>query len=128
MSTMEQDLWPKDIEDVDVIAPVAIMKRQASRLANHTRRLVTADVVSTGSADRFDHMFYVRARTLRYENLLFTVTHSVEMYPLTVLFDGLPQGKGVAETEEQFVTVLATVLQHPDTQRLIKTLMAQIEV
>jgi len=127
MSTIERDLWPADIDDFDVVAPVTILKDQAARLRDHTRRLITAGVVSTGSADHFNHGFYIRARALRYEHLLFTVTHGIELYPLTVVFEGLPQGEATAHSEEEFVGVLATVLGHPVTQRLIKSLMAQLQ-
>ena len=40
------DLWPKDISEISIKSPVAILREQASLLGQKTKGLVTAEVKS----------------------------------------------------------------------------------
>ena len=127
MSTAAQDLWPTEIGEYAQVSPVSILKNQATRLGVRTDNRVTARVHTVASGDEFRHAFFIVARELRYEYELFVVIHSIDFYPLKlVYFDGFSRIES-AVSEEEFVDLLGKVFRSERTTRLINSLLAQIE-
>lgn len=124
---MPGDLWPEDVTQSDVTAPLSILKMQARRLGDRTSWKITADVDSVAIGNSFQHTFAIHARQLSYSYELFTVEHDIEFYPLYVSFDGFERGRREVLSEDEFVHVLAEILNSDKTRRIIRSLVAQIE-
>lgn len=125
MQTQPLDLWPQDIvAAVDFRTPLSILKEQASLLGQKTQNLVEGVVTSvTNSNDTFQHMFYLAAPALsNYRYRLFTVTHEIDLYPLTIVSE---TGQRGARSEEEFVEQLRAIFSHDQTKKVIGALIAQ---
>jgi hypothetical protein len=112
------DLWPTDIEnsDIELKAPVYILKQQASLLGKKTQNIVTAEVgkpiqsniwvgrksqigamdspfTSLGFSDSVDntiffHSFYLVAPAFaNYRYELFTIVNDIRLYPVIIYLD-----------------------------------------
>ena len=86
------DLWPEDINIPDLIAPVTILKEQASLLGTKTNNVVKAEVTTSkprlSEEGKFYYVFYLVAPALNnYYYELFAITHGVELYPLVFNLD-----------------------------------------
>ncbi len=55
-------------------------------LGEKTRQLVKGEVVTQPTANTFVHYFYIVAPTLSYKFELFTLSHSVNFYPLVMRY------------------------------------------
>src|ERR1039458_10709636 len=78
------DFWPANIADSNLITPVTILKEQAALLGEKTRQLVKGEVVTQTTGNLFVHYFYIAHPTLSYKYELFTVSHGISFYPLTM--------------------------------------------
>jgi hypothetical protein len=147
------DLWPADIGTSTVTPPVAILREQATVLANKTKSLVEGEVtqVAGPTTEKFFYAFYIVGPALGgYRYRLLTITFPVEMYPVDVvlepeilthvqaevamniaesalhrLLNQITSAKVTAESEEEFKTVLKAVFNAPKTRRVIEAIMAQ---
>ena len=90
MCISPRNLWPEDIAVTDAVAPVSILKEQASLLGNRTRNLVEGSVsrridIDSFGDDSFWYEFDLVAPALnRYQYRLFSIKHSINFYPLTI--------------------------------------------
>lgn len=87
-----QDLWPEITFEEQLDSPVAILKEQAALLGDKTQHIVTAEVrpLGTSIANQFVNGFYLVAPVLEnYRYRLFTISHSVDPYPVTFELDEL---------------------------------------
>jgi hypothetical protein len=129
------DLWPKDIESpLDEPVPAAILQEQASWLGTHTKNLVKAEVVrydpDDWGTDALTFTFFIVAPTLgRYRYELFTIKHGVSLYPVTIRPDeGVQRDIGAttaeiqADSREDFINTMTSILQSKTTKRIVKTL------
>lgn len=127
MSTPTRDLWPDDISTAPFVSPVAILREQAAILAEKTKGLLEGDVTTSRVSDRFDHHFYIVAPALdNYRYKLLTVRHgNLDMYPAAIQYhpDTIVHS---AQTQEQFVELLGTLLAREETKRVVHALLAQI--
>jgi hypothetical protein len=121
------DLWPEDVADTDVTAPVSILKAQARRLGARTAWKITADVDSVGIGSTFRHTFTLQAKRLSYSYELFTVEHGIEFYPLYVFFENFERGRVEVRSEEELTRLLGEIFNSDLTRRIIRSLVAQIE-
>jgi hypothetical protein len=78
------DLWPANIADSKLTTPVAILKEQAALLGEKTKQLVKGEVSTQTTGNLFVHHFYIVAPTLNYKYELFTASHVINFYPLTL--------------------------------------------
>jgi len=119
------DLWPQDIGQADLLAPVTILREQAALLGQKTNQLVTADVNTQTQGPFFLHLFYIVAPALdNYSYELFRVQHAITFYPMTVIYENT--GRQI-ESQQQFVDLIAGILRSPKTANIVKSLIAQIE-
>ena len=81
---MTDDLWPANIADSKLTTPVAVFKEQAELLGEKTKQLVKGEVVTQTTGNLFVHYLYIVAPTLSYKYELFTVSHVINFYPLTL--------------------------------------------
>ena len=136
------DLWPDDIGAVEVIAPVTILKEQASLLGEKTRNVIRANVREARSAvpmpGFFIYAFYITAPSLdhyRYE--LFRIRHRIDLYPvefvlqddLLALFPRPEEGRDFIEAsnEGEMIEFLTTIFGSEKTRTVIGSLLAQSE-
>ena len=125
MAAQDYDLWPAEIGTTKVTAPVTILRKQASILAQRTEGLLEAEVLTNSQASsQIVHRFVLVAPALdnyRYE--LFNVIHDVRLYPTQGVF----QGSGTQlDNEEAFVNWLRSVFSSRETKQVIDGIMAQI--
>ena len=147
---MLEDLWPGKLEPVKTRPPVAILREQASLLGAKTKNIIEGRVESY--SDVFDestdmkYSFFVVASTLNYSYRLFTITHDIRMYPLTIKMDTetyeevnpkKPGGMGVGEmmrrqrnevqanNEENLTEILKKIFASRKTIQIIGAMLAQ---
>lgn len=138
MSISPRDLWPEDIAVNEVLAPVAILKHQAALLGERTKNLVEGSVTQRKrqfSDDiGFTYDFYLVAPALDfYRYRLFSISHSVDFYPLSIQDSGVfeldgRESKLEVNDEEGFIHVLAKIFSSEKTKGIISSLLAQSRV
>ena len=121
------DLWP-DIEQSQVVPPVAILREQAALLGKKTNHLLEGRVVSTNTGyGGFVHSFYIVAPTLDdYEYKLFQIEHGVNLYPVDTNGEPPRYSKAVLASEQDLLDYIRRILNSDDTKRVIGSLLAQI--
>jgi hypothetical protein len=126
MSTSTRNLWPEDIAVTDDVAPVTILKEQASLLGQRTQNIVEAYVIKPKYATHrdppFRYNFYLMAPALDYRYQLFTITHGLEFYPVSITFEDLTVE--IAD-EDGLMQELANIFSSEKTKRIISSLIAQ---
>lgn len=129
------DLWPDDIQAVRVKAPATILREQATLLGQRTKNIVTAEVVRCVSIDAFRFAFYIVGPAVdNYRWRLFTMSHSVSYYPLTLelapgilqeLYDAAPHGAiRTISSRNEFLIELRKVFSADKTLRVIRAILA----
>ncbi len=130
MPNTELDLWPDDIGHSDLVAPVAIMRQQASFLGRKTQNLVRGNIVSTfnQSNENLVHYFFMVAPALQeYRYKLFTVRHKISFYPL-FLYSERTDGKEVeVANQDEFLETLKAEFNSEKARSVIESMIAQSE-
>ena len=154
MSTQIEDLWPEKINTkIKTIAPVTILRQQASLLGKKTKNLVegqveTKTVKDASQEKQLEHSFYLVAPALDfYKYPLFRVQHGImNWYPLKIFVDVIDSKNfkekkrdvqdmkrrirlralalGI-ETEEEYLRKLKEIFASEETQKAIESLIAQ---
>jgi len=120
MNAIAEDLWPSDIAADVPVTPVNILKAQAARIGEKTKNIVEGAVRTSSSGDMI-HSFRLVAPALdNYSYELFRISHSVALYPVTVL----PTGRTL-RSEDDFVSWLKEQLSSPQTRQIVSSLIAQ---
>jgi hypothetical protein len=135
MSVTVENLWPDGFGDLaEEQPPVTILRQQAQRLGEQTKNLVEGEVETTPTDfKRFQrHTFFLVAPALNfYRYPLLEVEHSAtRLYPATIKVAWLekPQEPNLevsADNESSFKQGLKKVFADDETQRIIRTLIAQ---
>ncbi len=120
---MADDLWPVNVTESNMVAPVAILWEQAALLGDKTKQLVTGEVQTTTVGNLFVHRFCVAAPTLNYRYELFRVQHPAVFYPLV-----LTQGQTTTQvkTEEEFKNKVKEVFASQSTLNVVHSILAQV--
>lgn len=125
------DLWP-DVEQSQVIPPVAILREQAAALGKKTKYLLQGRVDTTiTDGGRFRHRFYVVAPALdEYSYELFWIEHGADQYPVEA--PGLPKGvlghiTEKIESERDLLEYIREVLNSEKTKKVVGSLLAQVK-
>jgi hypothetical protein len=126
--SVRPSLWPEDIAVTDAVAPVVILKEQASLLGQRTQNLVEARV-HPGQLHYvgypFVYYFELVAPALdNYRYRLFGISHGVEFYPVRIEFEEF-DGYRDAISESEFMDELAKIFSSERTKRIISSLIAQ---
>ncbi len=125
MSTALRDLWPDAFDVRDLLTPVTILKQQAALLGPKTNNLVEAEVTSSADGPRFIHKLVLVAPALdSYRYQLITISHTIELYPVNVVYHARNSGS-VARDQEELVEQLGSKLSDEKTTSLIRALIAQ---
>lgn len=126
MGDQAADFWPDVLRLPDQRAPVTILREQAGALYRKTKGLLEGEVRTLARFDQFEHSFYVVAPALdRYGYELFSVSHGVDLYPVSVK-SGPDQGRSLA-SEQEFSMWLKQTLGSKETLRVLSALLAQVE-
>lgn len=129
MSTSIPDLWPEDIGQTTVTAPLSVLQQQAQSLAQKTQQLVCANVETvTERAQHFVHSFTLVAPVLNnYCLRVFRVKHGVHFFPLEIMTD-LDGPNFRAATQDDFVRALGEIFSSAPMRKMISSLIAQSRV
>ena len=122
------NLWPDDIGQTSLTAPLSVLQTQAHNLAQRTGGLVVAAVETVTERSSFVHSFVILAPALsNYAARIFRVKHGVHFYPLEIIteIDG-PNFR--AATQEDFLRALAEVFGSAPLKKMIHSLIAQSRV
>lgn len=126
--SVRPSLWPDDIAVTDAVAPVVILKEQASLLGQRTQNLVEARVhpsVPRYSEYPFAYYFELVAPALdNYRYRLFVISHGVGFYPVRIEFEEYANPHD-AIGENEFMRELADIFSSERTRRIISSLIAQ---
>lgn len=125
MSISPRNLWPEDVAVTDAVAPVAILKEQASLLGQQTRNLVEARVTQRHSS-KFDFCYYFELVAPALENYiyrLFQILHNIEFYPVWI--DFYEDSPIEVQSEDEFMLELERVFSSEKTKRIISSLISQ---
>ena len=125
MSEKVEDLWPDDFGQADFVTPVTILKGQASMLGPKTNNLVEAEVKSTTQGYGFVHTLSLIAPALdNYSYKLIQVSHTIELYPVDVVF--LPSNEGYTVMgQDALMKSLGRMFNDDRTKSLIRALIVQ---
>ncbi len=117
------DLWPANIADSRLTTPVAILKEQAALLGEKTKQLVKGEVSTQTTGNLFVHHFYLVAPTLNYKYELFTASHVINFYPLTLR---QTSQNTTIMNEEDFKEKLKEILSSQHTLNVVHSILAQV--
>jgi hypothetical protein len=123
------DLWP-EIEQTQVVPPVAILREQAALLGQKTNYLLQGRVQTTVDLHgRFVHSFYIVAPALDdYTYKLFEVKHDANQYPVEA--DSLGRTGPLTvdlNSEQQLLDHIRKILNSDKTKRVVGSLLAQVK-
>ncbi len=133
MSTTILSLWPQDLAPTAERTPLTILKEQAAQLGVATKNLLVGQVTTQshldGNEPYFNHWFNIVAPALdRYAYQLLTVSHRMDLYPLTINFHATkPPTLTKVTSEAEFVAYLQQVFASAETRRIIGALLAQVQ-
>jgi len=131
MASAIPDLWP-DLEQSQVIPPIAILREQAAALGKKTNYLLEGRVdTMTTPGGRFKHSFYVEARALDdYTYKLFWIEHGPDQYPVVAPRPDMavpgPPEVGI-ESEVELLEYVREILNSDRTKKIIGSLLAQVK-
>jgi hypothetical protein len=119
-----EDLWPDDLIEEEVDAPVVILRKQADFLSAKTKGMLTARVQTSADEGLLTHTFIIVAPSLDdYTYELFIVMHDFELYPVTIQ---VGQDSEEAQSKEEYLTKLRTLFGSLRTKRLIRGLLVHV--
>lgn len=144
------DLWPEDVGQVDesLKTPHQILKEQADLLGKKTSNVLLGRVKTRSlgvilddaekdfSAD-FSYSFSIVAPTLNnYQFRLFSISYDHKFYPVRISMDpdilseigDFHNTELTANNENEFLDILKKIFRANKTNRIIKALLAEINV
>jgi hypothetical protein len=114
------DLWP-EIEQAQVVPPVAILREQAALLGKKTNHLLEGRVVTRTAGGQFHHSFYILAPALdEYTYKLFELTHDENLYPVHV-------GVTTLNSQQELVDRIREILNSDKAKKVVSSLLAQVK-
>ncbi len=123
MSTHTQDLWPADIATTELRSPVAILREQATLLADKTEGLIVGNVRTVTLGEQLQHTFMFVAPALSHYTFdLFSFTHGPSLYPVEAFDEAgllIP-----IQSEEEFLNFLRDLFSSERTKQIIHSLIA----
>ena len=128
---MAATLWPADLGPRRMSTPLAMLRKQARGLETLSDGWLNAQVRTTGSGSTvpLQHSFVILAPTLGdVVFTLFSVRHSLMIYPLTIATNPHnPVAGSECFDEDEFVDALRDILNADSTCRIITALISQSE-
>ena len=100
------DLIPDEFGQTDVIPPIRFLRAQQNNLPKKTNGIVEAFVTTSAHGTDFVHNFVLNVPSLdNYTYHVFTVKHSLQFYPLTVVMASSGQTRQ-CPNEASFIEIL----------------------
>ena len=128
---MTPTLWPQDLGRQRVSTPLGVLRKQARQLVKLSEGWLNAEVrtVDPGSNTPLQHSFVVLAPYLgEIEFQLFSVRHSMTIYPLTISTNSyLPISGYECFDEAEFVDAVRDILTAEQTCQIVTSLISQSE-
>jgi hypothetical protein len=119
------DLWP-EIEQSQVVPPVAILREQAAALGRKTNYLLEGRVRTWIDGTRFVHTFSIVAPSLDdYSYELFSIEHGADQYPVTRR--GANRLASEINTGKDLMEYVRSVLNSDETKKVVGSLLAQVK-
>lgn len=133
MSELKVDLWPSEIGEDAVRAPVAILREQAAFLGKKTKNIVEAEVSASTRRSvvvndgvklfEFSHDFNLRVSALsNYRYTLFSIYHDLPLYPV---FISWADHTFRCNNEDELLSQLQQIFSAEHTLRVIRSLITQ---
>lgn len=126
-----KNLWPDDLGNIKITMPKEILIQQGNYISEMTKNLILAEVktdqsVLQGTDEKvMVHRFTLKAPTMgNYSFNLLRVMHNFSIYPVTV-WNGLTEVKTIANNEEEFMAVIASIFSSNETRNAISSMIAQ---
>jgi len=135
------DLWPTDIINPRLRAPITILKEQAILLQQKSNGVINAQVKRIKTQEQiseekghFLYEFVVVAPVLQsYEYRLFTISHEIELYPITIKTDeivarelgNLNNDPIIVKSETDYIEQLRKIFCTKKTKKIINAMLAQ---
>jgi len=126
MAKPNVDLWPSDLGNTDMVAPVAILREQASALGKKTNYVLSGEVETHSSGGTISHFLYIVSPSLdNYKYEVLRVRHEVVFYPVHVRSDDAGLFEKEAKNEEEFIQLLKIIFSSEKLKRVINSLIVQ---
>jgi hypothetical protein len=127
MSAIAKNLWPSDFGQEQQLAPVAILRAQATALGERTQNIVVGRVRTVATAVGFRHVFSVYCAPLGYQQDLLRVDHAIQFYPATITVEGQFDQETRQEAKDpiEFSKILEEVFASEPVKRIVRSLLAQ---
>ena len=120
-----EDLWPDDLIEEDVDAPIVLLRKQADFLSARATGIVKAHVDTSVDEGLFAHSFMIDVPSLNdYTYQLFVAMHQFDPYPVTI---HVGDDSEEASTKQEFIGKLRELFASPKTKQLIRGLIASVE-
>jgi hypothetical protein len=135
------DLWPTDIINPRLRAPITILKEQAVLLQQKTNGVIHAQVNRMRSESqltkengKFLYEFLIIAPSLLdFQYRLFTISHEIELYPITIETDKIISRELgndnndpiVVKSEPEYIERLRKIFCTKKTKKIINAMIAQ---
>ncbi|MBF0450165.1 MAG: hypothetical protein HQK75_05645 [Candidatus Magnetomorum sp.] len=135
------DLWPTDIINPRLRAPITILKEQAILLQQKTNGVIHAQVKRLKPESQlnkengiFFYEFQVIAPSLQdYQYRLFTISHEIELYPITLETDKIiarelgndNNDPIILKSEPDYIERLRKIFCTKKTKKIINAMIAQ---
>ena len=132
MASTIPDLWP-DLEQSQVIPPVAILREQAAALGRKTNYLLEGQVRTANVGEgKFRHTFLIVAPALdNYTYDLFWIEHGADQYPVEVpsltLKEHMLSDTKTIQSQDELVDYIRQVLNSGKTKKVVSSLLAQVK-
>jgi len=118
------DLWPSNIAETKLVAPVSILKEQAALLGEKTKQLVQGAVTTRPDGSMLVHSFFLVAPTLNYRYELFRATHDIKFYPVNIIYLNSATHHG---SEAAFKAKLKEIFSAPHTVTTVQSILATVQ-
>ena len=132
MASTIPDLWP-DLEQSQVIPPVAILREQAAALGKKTNYLLEGRVQTANVGEgKFRHIFSIDAPALdNYTYDLFWIEHGADQYPVAAPSllpkDVFGPVTKTIQSQDDLVDYIRRVLNSEKTKKVVSSLLAQVK-
>jgi len=138
------DLWPLQFGEVNIQAPVKILKEQISFLANKTSNIINGEILVSNSPRRdFIYQFNLKAPLLNnFTYHIFEMRHGIELYPVKIfsseeikkeldpkdmVSDVFEDNYYEAKSETEYQNILKKIFATETVKSVINSIIAQSE-
>jgi hypothetical protein len=112
--------------DIPIKPPIAVLKELGQEFEKLTKGLLITGVTQHFMGDTFFTSFVINAPSLNnYTYEVFSVTHDLGFYPLSIRLKNKLSKKAVSQ--EEFEAILKEVFSSPEVKKVVNGLLTQIK-